>query len=350
MKHWINKNYRTLIITAFLIPIIIVAIVSISHVTKWYGISNPASWAIYLSVGIEIAALSSIAAISANMGNKIYFPFVVVTLIQFIGNIFFSYQYIDMESSTFKAWVELAQPVVGLFGIEQTDIVGHKRFLALFAGGLMPVISLSFLHFLVKFTEEGRKKDEENSVTTQDIEKPLAEPIGEISQDIIKDKEPSEQASNKNVEANADIFDKNEVKYEEKPFEEPEEQTEPEESEEIIDEIIEQPNTTEEKEELIRKWERLGFLEGLNGYKKDNIEQLFEITKIEPEQIEEIEPEQVEEEVKVEQIGETTIVPNTEEQIVAKDSPALPEWEKKNNYLKTFLRNVKNSKRVAGNK
>ena len=91
MKHWINKNYRTLITTAFLIPIIIVAIVSISHVTKWYGISNPASWAIYLSVGIEIAALSSIAAISANMGNKIYFPFVVVTLIQFIGNIFFSF-------------------------------------------------------------------------------------------------------------------------------------------------------------------------------------------------------------------------------------------------------------------
>ena len=59
MKNWIEKNYKTLIIAAFLVPIITVAIVSISHVTKWYGISNPVSWSIYLSIGIEIAALSA---------------------------------------------------------------------------------------------------------------------------------------------------------------------------------------------------------------------------------------------------------------------------------------------------
>jgi len=33
MKHWINTHYKSLIIGAFLIPIITVAIVSISHVT-----------------------------------------------------------------------------------------------------------------------------------------------------------------------------------------------------------------------------------------------------------------------------------------------------------------------------
>jgi len=32
MKHWINTHYKSLIIGAFLIPIITVAIVSISHV------------------------------------------------------------------------------------------------------------------------------------------------------------------------------------------------------------------------------------------------------------------------------------------------------------------------------
>jgi hypothetical protein len=73
-----------------------VAVVSISHVTQWYGLSNPFTWAIYLSVGIEIAALSALAAISANMGKKIYFPFGIVTLIQFIGNIFFAYSFIDI--------------------------------------------------------------------------------------------------------------------------------------------------------------------------------------------------------------------------------------------------------------
>jgi hypothetical protein len=45
-------------------------------------------------------------------------------------------------------------------GVEATNLVGHKRFLALFAGGMLPMISLSFLHMLVKFTEEDRLKED----------------------------------------------------------------------------------------------------------------------------------------------------------------------------------------------
>jgi hypothetical protein len=159
MKHWLNQNFKALIIAAFLIPIITVAIVSISHVTKWYGISNPVSWAVYLSIGIEIAALSALAAISANMGKKVYFPFAVVTLIQFIGNIFFAYTYIDINGQSFRDWVDLVAPLTELMGVDPTDLVGNKRFLAFFAGGMLPIISLSFLHMLVKFTEEDRLKE-----------------------------------------------------------------------------------------------------------------------------------------------------------------------------------------------
>jgi hypothetical protein len=137
-----------------------VAIVSISHVTEWYGLSNPITWAVYLSIGIEIAALSALAAISANMGSKIYFPFAIVTLVQFIGNIFFAYSYIDIGTKQFKDWVDLVAPLVEFLGVDQTDYVGHKRFLALFSGGMLPLISLSFLHMLVKFTEEDRKNGE----------------------------------------------------------------------------------------------------------------------------------------------------------------------------------------------
>jgi hypothetical protein len=161
MKHWFNNNYKTLIIAAFLIPIITVAIVSISHVTKWYGISNPVTWSVYLSIGIEIAALSALAAISANMGKKVYFPFAIVTLIQFIGNVFFAYTYIDINSKEFIDWVDLVSPLTELLGVESTDLVGNKRFLAFFAGGMLPIISLSFLHMLVKFTEEDRKKEQD---------------------------------------------------------------------------------------------------------------------------------------------------------------------------------------------
>jgi len=179
MKVWFHKNYKTIIILAFLIPIITVAVVSISHVTKWYGLSNPFTWAIYLSVGIEIAALSALAAISANMGKKIYFPFGIVTLIQFIGNIFFAYSFIDVTASTFKSWVELVSPLLEMTGVEPTDFIGHKRFLAFFSGGMLPLISLSFLHMLVKFSEEENKVSE---IKEENIEKiDASDLMGEIS-------------------------------------------------------------------------------------------------------------------------------------------------------------------------
>lgn len=181
---WIQKNFRTVIYISFLVPILAVAFVSISHVTTWYGLTNPVSWAIYLSVGIEIAALSALAAISAKMGKKVYFPFGIVTLIQFIGNIFFAYQFIDVNSQSFKDWVDLVDPIVSYMGVESGDIVGHKRFLALFSGGMLPIISLSFLHMLVKFEEEDKNNVK---IPVVDIDK-LSIEAGKIEKEYEEEK------------------------------------------------------------------------------------------------------------------------------------------------------------------
>ena len=184
--NWFQKNFKTIIYVAFLVPILAVAFVSISHVTTWYGLSNPLSWAIYLSIGIEIAALSALAAISAQMGKKVYFPFGIVTLIQFIGNIFFAYQYIDVTTAAFKDWVDLVDPIVSYLGVESGDPVGHKRFLALFSGGMLPIISLSFLHMLVKFEEE-EKKNPTLPLTEIDIDK-LSIEAGKQEAKYVEDK------------------------------------------------------------------------------------------------------------------------------------------------------------------
>jgi hypothetical protein len=182
--NWFQKNFKTIIYISFLVPILTVAFVSISHVAKWYGLSNPISWAIYLSVGVEIAALSALAAISAQMGKKVYFPFGIVTLIQFIGNIFFAYQYIDINSQAFKDWVDLVDPLVSFLGVGDTS--GHRRFLALFSGGMLPLISLSFLHMLVKFEEEDKRKSPLES-SKIDIDK-LSIQAGKMEAKIVNEK------------------------------------------------------------------------------------------------------------------------------------------------------------------
>ena len=228
--NWIEKNLKKVIYAAFLIPILLVALVSISHVTKWYGISNPTSWAIYLSVGIEIAALSTLAAIAAQMGRKVYFPFAIVTIVQFIGNIFFAYQFIDINAQSFKDWVDMVDPVVSFLGVESGDPIGHKRFLALFAGGMLPLISLSFLHMLVKFEEEEKKKVQPLKSEDIDIDL-LSTQAGKLEKEFIEEKlNPSEEVLQKLEE---ELHKINEKKFGTL--------VETESPEEIIEETVEEP-------------------------------------------------------------------------------------------------------------
>jgi hypothetical protein len=152
MKNWIKRNLKSIIVTAFVIPILLVAFVSISHVTSFYGISNPFAWAVYLSVAVEIAALSALAGVSVKLGKFIYFPFLLVTFIQFVGNLFFSFSFIDEQSELFKQWMEMAGPLFEPMGIETTNTPTHKLILALFSGGLLPIISLTFAHMLVVYS------------------------------------------------------------------------------------------------------------------------------------------------------------------------------------------------------
>ena len=180
MRNWIKRNLKNIIVTAFIVPILLVALVSISHVTSFYGISNPKSWALYLSIGIEIAALSALAAVSVRMGKFIYIPFIIVTVIQMVGNIFFSFSYIDENSELFKDWISMVGGLFENIGVEATDIPSHKFILSFLTGGLLPIISLTFAHMLVKYSEQNNNEEsvEENGlVSLEDYEKKKQEYI-----------------------------------------------------------------------------------------------------------------------------------------------------------------------------
>ena len=137
--NWIKNNPNR---AMFLVPIILVAVISISHVVTWYDIANPFNWAIYLSVAIEIAAMTALVAVSTRVKGGVWFMFSLVTLIQIIGNVFFCFKEIDENGELFKSWVELTLPIWDLMGTDVTDTTGMKRWLALLEGGLLPIISL----------------------------------------------------------------------------------------------------------------------------------------------------------------------------------------------------------------
>jgi len=161
--NWIKNNPNR---SMFLVPILLVAGISISHVVTWYDMANPINWAIYLSIAIEVAAITALVAATNKIKGGIWFMFGIVTFIQMVGNIFFSYKEIDANGELFKSWVELTGPIWELMGTELTDVVGMKRWLAFLEGGLLPIISLTSLHFFVKY-----EKPEEKTPLSKEVDR-----------------------------------------------------------------------------------------------------------------------------------------------------------------------------------
>ena len=145
---WVRNNPNR---SMFLVPILLVAVISISHVVTWYDIANPISWAIYLSIAIEVGAMTALVAATNKIKGGVWFMFGLITFIQMIGNIFFSYKEIDSNGDLFKSWVELTGPIWEMIGSDPSDIPAMKRWLAFLEGGLLPIISLTSLHFFVKY-------------------------------------------------------------------------------------------------------------------------------------------------------------------------------------------------------
>ena len=77
--------------------------------------------------------------------------------------IFFSYKEIDSNGDLFKSWVELTGPLWEMIGSDPSDVPAMKRWLAFLEGGLLPIISLTSLHFFVKYESANSPKTEDNS-------------------------------------------------------------------------------------------------------------------------------------------------------------------------------------------
>ena len=175
----------------FLVPILLVAGISISHVVSWYDIANPINWAIYLSIAIEVGAMTALVAATNKIKGGVWFMFGLVTLIQMIGNIFFSFKEIDANGELFKSWVELTSPLWEMLGSDPGDIVSQKRWLAFLEGGLLPIISLTSLHFFTKYdrnkTDE-KEEVKEVSVITKPDEDITEEEYNDMVNQFVKNK------------------------------------------------------------------------------------------------------------------------------------------------------------------
>ena len=143
--NWIRNNPNR---AMFLLPILLVAGISISHVVSWYDMANPINWAIYLSIAIEVAAITALVAATNKIKGGIWFMFGIVTFIQMIGNIFYSFKEIDETGELFKSWIELTGPVWELMGTENHRFNWYEKMVSILRGWFTTYHIINIVTFL----------------------------------------------------------------------------------------------------------------------------------------------------------------------------------------------------------
>jgi len=187
MINWIKGNRNIIIRNTFLLPILLVVIMSISHVVSWYDLGNPLSWAIYLSIAIEVFALASVSAATIKVNRaSIWFLFGLVTFIQIVGNIFFEYREISVTDASFLSWVELINPF-----FDDWDVTDHRRLLAIVQGGTLPIMSLTALHYYMKFKDQEELNETETQVEST-VDSQITDAVTTIEPNTETTYDPSE--------------------------------------------------------------------------------------------------------------------------------------------------------------
>jgi hypothetical protein len=130
--------------------------------------------AVTLAIAFEVGALSALAGLVA-MGkinkNVVWFIFVLLTIFQMMGNVYFAY---DIITNRMKTNPDLIKNWAELFGLADDETITVKRIIAIFSGAVLPIVSLSFLDLLIDYIRKTFGIDENKQIETTE-EKPAVE-------------------------------------------------------------------------------------------------------------------------------------------------------------------------------
>lgn len=151
-----NMNRRDLVIRNLIISIFItlycmVSLVSTVHTIDFFLLTNPRWLAISLAVAFEVGAMASLAAIiilDKTSRALVWFLFLLLTLMQCMGNAYFSYAH----AHDFQNWMEL-------FSLNEEEPIYQKRILAIISGAILPIVALGFIKSLVDYIRPENAKE-----------------------------------------------------------------------------------------------------------------------------------------------------------------------------------------------
>lgn len=189
-----NKHFRKIFLILFAILYISVALVSTFHAVSFFGLANNSWVSVMLAITFEIGQAAVLFSIltGASGKNKII-PWIlmcVLTLVQILGNVFSSYEYLITNSADnlrfFKepifVWTDLPD--------DQCNVI-----LTYIIGAILPIVALLMTsmvtNYLNKDEEPIKEIKDDSGTTVQDVEaeEPVEtnDPILETSEETFEE-------------------------------------------------------------------------------------------------------------------------------------------------------------------
>lgn len=203
-----SKAIKYFIIGTFVSLYLVVSVISTIHVVEFFNLSNPKWLSVSLAIAFELGAAASLASIIAlDRMNKfmVWGLFIILTLMQAMGNSYYAYTNIH----DYSMWSEL-------FGLSEEDPIFQKRILSVISGAILPLVALGFIKSLVDYIKPGEIQlpDEIKGVELQEASIPLeTSDLVEETSPITSDSEFSDTDTQNEIETQSDFDNVNPITY-----------------------------------------------------------------------------------------------------------------------------------------
>ena len=197
-----NKLIKRLIVGCFIIVPLLSSIISTVHLVGMFYLGNPSWISITIAVAIEIGAVASFLTLSIlSKLNKVivWSMFSLLFLMQVIGNVYFSYDWVTLKIAESPNWLQNFKEMIEFFSFDIT-MKNAKMILAMLVGIPIPLISV----FLLKSVADYIGTDIEEGASIVPVE-----PVLEVSA-------PTIQLEVKKKDMSAEYFEELDKKDEKK--------------------------------------------------------------------------------------------------------------------------------------
>lgn len=160
-----TKLLRNLIIGTFITVPIFSSAISTVHLIELFSLGNTNWISILLALTFEIGSIASflvLTILDKIKKSMVWFIFSVLSFMQIIGNIYYSFDYINNHLKLNPQYLDSFTELFSLF--LGNDISTIKVFLACLIAVPIPLISLSFLKSLIDYVKDDEKIEPEQGI------------------------------------------------------------------------------------------------------------------------------------------------------------------------------------------